>query len=300
MHTLDEILLARFEESLVRTGLAVRTVVNYMADLRCFARWLADQPSPDGGLLGVRVEDVQRYQARMCEKGQAPSTINRRVHTIRKFYELAMTDGWVATNPACHVRSLPRTVLASPRALTDAEAGALLHAIRSVARSSLLDRDYAIMLLLLGTGVRVSELVELQLEDVEFLEEGGYVLVGQRRMDGGRYVPLSPWVCEGLKRYLQVRPRALTVHYLFLSQGGYPLSPRTVQGLVQNYSRAAGLKGVTPRVLRDTFALAMLEATEDVSLVAALLGHRRVKTTVERYLNNELGDPLQVQRHAEG
>ena len=294
MHTLDELLLARFEESLVRTGLAATTVVNYMADLHSFARWLAGQPSPNGRLLGAQAEDVQRYQARMRQKGQAPSTINRRLHTIRKFYELAMTDGWVAINPARHVRSVPRSVVAPPRALTDAEARALLDAIRSVARCSLLKRDYGIVVLLLGTGVRVSELVELQLGDVEFLGEGGYLLVGQRRIDGGRYIPLSREVCEGLKRYLQVRPRVMTMHHLFLSQGGRPLSPRTVQGLVQSYARAAGLKGVTPRVLRDTFALAMLEATEDVSLVAALLGHRRVKTTVERYLNSELRDPPQV------
>jgi len=283
----------------VRTGLAATTVVNYMADLRCFAGWLADQPSLNGGLAGAQAEDIESYQAHMQEKGQAPSTINRRVHTIRKFYELAMTEGWVSINPACDVHLLPRSVLALLRALTDGEAAALLHAVRSVARSSLLSRDYAILLLLLGTGARVSELVELQLEDVEFLGERGYLLVGERRIDGGRYIPLSSEVCEGLKRYLRVRPRAPMVHHLFLSQGRRPLSPRTVQALVQNYARAAGLIGVTPRVLRDTFALAVLEATEDVSLVAELLGHRRVKTTVERYVNNQAGEPPQIPLHGE-
>jgi len=173
----------------------------------------------------------------------------------------------------------------SLRALTDEERRALLDVIHGIARPSLLKRDYAIILLLLGTGVKVSELAELQLEDVEFLGRAGYLLVGQRRMDGGCYVSLSPAVCEALKEYLQVRPRVPDVHYLFLRQGGGPLFPRRVQGLVQTYARAAHLEGVTAQVLRNTFALTMLEATEDVSLVAELLGHRRVETTAQRYLS---------------
>jgi len=286
MYSLDEILLTQFEESLVRTDLAATTVVNYMADLRCFARWLENQLSPNGGLLGVQTEDIQRYQESMGGEGRTLSTINRRVHALRKFYEFARTEGWMAANPARDVWPLPRPKLVPPRALTDEETRALLDAIRSAARSSLLKRDYAIILLLLGTGVKVSELVELQLEDVEFLGEAGYLLVGQCRRDGGRYVSLSPAVCEALKEYLQVRPSIPGVHHLFLSQGGRPLSPRRVQGLVQTYAQAVHLEGVTAQVLRDTFALTMLEATGDVSLVAELLGHRRVETTAQRYLQS--------------
>jgi site-specific recombinase XerD len=286
----DENLLAQFEESLVRTGLAAATVVNYMADLRCLARWLEDQSSPNGGLLGVQTEDVHRYQESMGGEGRSSSTINRRVHAIRKFYEFAMAEDWMATNPARDVYLLPRQECSRRRALTDSETQALLDAIQRVGRPSLLRRDYAMVLLLLGTGVKVSELVELQLEDVEFLGNAGYLLVGQRHRDGGRYIPLSLAVCEALKEYLQVRPRTPGVHCLFLSQGGRSLSPRRVQGLVQSYARAACLEGVTAQVLRDTFAVAMLEATADVSMVAEFLGHRRVETTVQRYLRTVMDE----------
>jgi site-specific recombinase XerD len=286
MHSFDETLLDQFEQSLVRTGLAVTTVVNYAADLRCFAHWVGGQPTPNGGLLGVQTEDVERYREIMAGEGRTASTINRRVHAIRKFYEFAMAEEWMGTNPAQDVLSLPRSVRSAPRALTEAEARALLDAIRDVARSSLLKRDYAIVLLLMGAGVKVSELVELQLEDVEFLGSDGYLLVGDRRRDGGRYIPLSTAVCDALKEYLQVRPRVPGMHYLFLSQGGRPLSSRRVQGLVQNYARVANLEGVTSQVLRDTYALTMLEATEDVSLVAGFLGHRRVETTIQRYVRS--------------
>jgi site-specific recombinase XerD len=286
----DENLLAKFEESLVRTGLAATTVVNYMADLRCFARWLADQPSPNGGLLGVQTEDIQSYQKSMGEEGRTPSTINRRVHTIRKFYGFVMVEDWMATNPARDVYLLSRPEYPPPRALTNGETQALLDAIHSAARSSLLKRDYAIVLLLLGAGVRVGELVELQLEDVEFLGGVGYLLVGQQRRDGGRYIPLSVAVCDALKEYLHVRPRIPAVHSLFLSQGGRPLSPRRVQSLLHTYARTAHLEGVTAQVLRDTFALTMLEATEDVGLVAGFLGHRRVETTVQRYLRHVMDE----------
>ena len=302
MHNFDENLLAQFEESLVRTGLATATVVNYMADLRCFARWLEVQLSPNGGLLGVQTEDLQCYQGSLGREGRTASTINRRVHAIRKFYELTLAGGWIATNPARDVQPLPRPEATPPRALTGEEVQALADAIHDVARSSLLKRDYAIVLLLMGTGVKVSELVELQLEDVEFLEGGGYLLVGQHLRDGGRYVPLSSTVCDALKGYLPVRPRVPGVHHLFLSQGGRPLSTRRAQGLIQTYARAAHLEGVTAQVLRDTFALTMLEATEDASLVAELLGHRQVETTIQRYLaeSDELGLLPQVSGSAEG
>lgn len=286
MYSFDESLLAQFEESLVRTALAATTVVNYMADLRCFAQWLERQPSPNGGLLGVQTEDIQRYQESMGGDGRTSSTINRRVHAIRKFYEFVVAEDWLATNPARDVHLLPRPECTPPRVLADHEARTLIEAIHNVARSSLLKRDYAIVLLLLGAGVKVSELAGLQLEDVEFLGGAGYLLVGQHRRDGGRYIPLSPTVCEALKEYLHVRPRAPGVGHLFLSQGGRPLSPRRVQGLVQTYAQAAHLEGVTAQVLRDTFALLVLEATEDASLVAGFLGHRRVETTVQRYLGS--------------
>ena len=296
MHSFDETLLAQFEESLVATGLATTTVVNYTADLRCFVRWLESQPSPNGGLLGVQTEDLQLYQGIMGENGRTTSTINRRVHALRKFYECARAGGWIATNPARDVQPLSQQQITPPRALTGEEAQALVDAIHGVARSSLFKRDYAIVLLLIGTGVKVSELAELQLEDVEFLGGGGYLLVGQHRRDGGRYVPLSSTVCDALKEYLQVRPRVPDVHHLFLSQGGRPLSTRRTQGLVQTYARAAHLEGVTAQVLRDTFALTMLEATEDASLVAELLGHRQVETTIQRYLTgtDEVGSLSQA------
>jgi site-specific recombinase XerD len=286
----DENLLAKFEESLVRTGLAATTVVNYMADLRSFARWLAHRPSPNGGLLGVQTEDIQSYQENMGGEGRTSSTINRRVHAIRKFYEFVLVEEWMVTNPARDVSCLSRPERSAPRALTNSETQAFLETIRTTARSSLIKRDYAMVVLLLGTGVRVSELVELQLDDVEFIGEAGYLLVGHHRRDGGRYIPLSAAVCEALKEYVEVRPRSPGAQCFFLSQGGRPLSPRRVQGLVQRYAQTTGLKGVTAQVLRDTFALTMLTATEDVALVAEFLGHRRVETTVQRYLRSGIVD----------
>jgi integrase/recombinase XerD len=220
MHSSDDTLLAQFEGSLVRAGLAATTVINYLADLRCFVRWLEDQTPPNGGLLGVQTEDLQRYQGCMGMEGRSPNTINRRIHALRKFYEFAVAGGWMAASPARDVQPVSLPELATPRALSDEEVQALMDAVPSIARSSLVKRDYAIILLLLGTGLKVSELVALQLEDVEFLGEAGYLLVGEHRKDGGRYIPLSSTVCDALKEYLQVRPRVLGVHHLFLSQGG--------------------------------------------------------------------------------
>jgi integrase/recombinase XerC len=175
-----------------------------------------------------------------------------------------------------------------------------MNAVLDFGRPSLAKRDYAIILLLLGTGVKVSELVELQLEDVEFLGDAGYLLVGQYRNDGGRYIPLSSAVCDALKEYLQVRPSVPDIHDLFLSQGGRSLSTRRAQGLIRAYAREAQLEGVTSQVLRDTFALTMLDATDNVSLVAELLGHRQVETTIQRYLAEDERESLPQVTEAAG
>ena len=286
-----EELLTRFEEHLARSALAATTIVNYLADLRTFARWHTGVKGPSS-LLELTPDDIREYRRHMqINEGWTPATINRRLQAVRKFYSFAMETGLTESNPASGVRLIPRPEPNPPRALAPEEVASLFQAIQE-GRPSLVKRDYAIVQLLLQTGIKLGELTRLRLSDVKLRGNGeGMLLVGGGNPRGGnpregngnrrRQVPLNSLACAALRDYLRVRPPSASTENLFLSQEGSCISKRTVQRLIRLYTQAAGLEGVSAHALRHTFAMSTLEDTEDLSLVARLLGHRCLETTTK-------------------
>ena len=195
---------------------------------------------------------------------------------------LYLIQDLMESNPAADVRPI-QVPTTSRRALNADEVTRLLEAAQA-GRPSLVKRDYAIIQLLIQTGIKVGELTELQLADIEFTDSRGTLTVNGNGGNGHRRIPINASACLALQEYLRVRPPSPGVKHLFLSQEGNSISARTVQRLVNVYTRAAGLTGVSTHTLRLTFATSMLEETGDVATVANLLGHRGVKTTL-RYID---------------
>ncbi len=296
-----EELFTQFEEYLMRSGLASTTIVNYLADLRTFARWYADVKDLPCSLLELTPDDVREYRRRMqINEGWTPATVNRRLQAVRKFYSFAMETGLTGNNPASGVRLIPLSESGgsnSPRALNPEEVDSLLEAVQG-GRPSLVKRDYAIIQLLLQTGIRLGELTSLRLSDVQLWDDGqGLLLVAGGNDNRSRQIPLDALACAALRDYLDVRPLLRPgsaqasdgADSLFLSQGGGCISRRTVQRLVSVYAKAAGLEDVSAHVLRHTFAVSTLADTEDISLVSRLLGHRCLETTA-KYLTCGIQD----------
>ena len=264
--------LMRFEEHLVGAGMAPATIANYLADIRDFTDWLPAFSLSDVFPLGVTVDDVRRYCQSLRLQGRSASTINRRLQAVRKFYDLLVQTGFSPCNPAREVARVSGQEGASPRILTGEEVGALLHAVGGE-MDAIRRRDRAILRLLLDTGLKVSELVGLQMEDLVLDVGRGYVFVGQDLESGGRCLPIGSETCAVLRSYLRVRAPAPTVEHLLVSRRGFRLSERSVQRLVSNYARSAGLQGVSAHTLRYTFAHDVLE-DRDLSEVARMLGLR--------------------------
>jgi len=276
-------LLAWFEEYLVRLGLSPATIVNYLADMRGVARWCVE--SGQGcSLLNLTADDVLAY-CRHLRVGRelSPATVNRHLQAIRKFCDFARRANLMESNPAVDVRPI-QTSPTSRRALDAEEIACLLEAVQAAGRPSLVKRDYAIIQLLLQTGIKVGELTELGLADIELTDSRGTLTVMGSGGNSHRRIPINATACQALQEYLRVRPPSPGVRHLFLSQEGNSISARTVQRLVNVYTRAADLTGVSARTLRYTFATSMLEETGDVATVANLLGHRSVESTL-RYIS---------------
>jgi site-specific recombinase XerD len=285
----NEVLLARFEEHLVLTQLSPATVVNYMADLRALLRWGEEQVGSDFSLTDLTAEDIRAYRAYVFEdKGCAAATVNRQLQTLRKFCAFTTRAGLTDANPAADIALVQGgDSEATPAPLTEEQVAALIKASAS-GQPSLARRDTVILMLLLHTGLRVNELVELHRDDVQFDYPGIHLVVraparrgraqppfGSESQPGEtRNIPLEGEARQVLFDYLSVRPQIEGEDHLFLSREGRPLSVRSVQRIVSVLGRSAGVAGVSPQALRRTYANHLLATTGNLALVAERLGQQ--------------------------
>jgi site-specific recombinase XerD len=271
---------AAFEEHLVGVGLAPATIANYLADVHNFTTWFTESTQGLRPVADVTAEEIRRYCQSLQKQGRSTSTVNRRLQAVRKFYDFLGHVGLVTRNPARDVERVNECSHTLPRILTADEVNRLLRAVGD-GKDSLVRRDRAILLVLLDTGIKVRELVDLRVDDLDLDVGTGYLWIGQDLQSGGRCLTLGAETCASLRAYLRVRASAPSVAQLFVSRQGQSLSARTVQRLVSSYARAAGLEGVSAQTLRSTFAHDALEE-RDLSQVARMLGLRDA-SSVRRY-----------------
>ncbi len=227
--------------------------------------------------------DIQAYCSYLEQvKGHTPATINRRIQTLRKFYDMALGQGWIGRNPAEAVPLLREVASERSRSLTPNDVQQLLGAVRGC-RTRWAQRDWVIIQMLLGAGLKLGELTELRLDDVDLESGEPCLLIRGTSADPDRKVPLEAEVSEAVRSYLPVRKAAPGVEHLCVNRDGRPLSTRSVQRLLHAYARTAGLEGLTTQALRYVYARKVYESCGDLRTVARLLGHRHLATTI-RYL----------------
>lgn len=278
-------LLEKFEAHLTSSALAPATVANYMADLRAFLRWSEKTVGSACSPLYRDRTDIEAFCKYLQEtKGQASSTINRRIQALRKFYSLATAEGWMEDNPAEQVSLLKENVSGRSRSLTPDDVSRLLSAVRQ-SSSRRANRDWVVVQLLLKAGLKLGELTELRLTDVQLDVGHPHLVVRGKDGDPGRRVPLEAETCQALSDYLDKRRAAPGVKHVCVNRDGKPLSTRSIQRLLRRYAKAAGLDGLTTQALRYIYARKVYDKSGDIRTVARRLGHRHLATTI-RYLRS--------------
>lgn len=249
-------------------------MVGYTSDLVAFARWFVAATGEAFAARAVTPTDLLDYKAhlRTVRQFQA-ATVNRRLNALRRFFRWAQGAGHIAELPTATVKGVPQGPRV-PKALAKREVDRLVRAAEQDGNK----RNLAVLLTLRHTGLRVGELCGLRLGDLSISERKGSVLVRSGKGDKDRTVPLNHDVRQALSAYLAVRP-TISDDHLFIGQRGDPLQSDAVQLLIRKYARRAGLAGVTPHILRHSFAKQILDAGEDLATVARLLGHGRLETT---------------------
>jgi len=272
--------IARFVQELERRGVSENTIRNYRLDLLQFSKWFQVTNAEDFAAAGVTPTDLRQFrQHQQVVRKLKPATVNRRIASLRSFFDWARGAGLVTVNPADDV-PLVEMQRSAPKSLTRAELNRLTREAEKDALGEVHQgkRNLAIIQMLRYAGLRVQELCDLTLEDAEISERKGLVTVRSGKGQKYREVPLGNEARKALSAYLEVRPE-IGREEIFLGQRG-SLSSEAVRRVVKKYADRAGVEGVTPHVFRHSFGRGLIDAGVDLVSVASLLGHAKLETTM--------------------
>jgi integrase/recombinase XerC/integrase/recombinase XerD len=269
--------LQAFDEDLRRRAVAPKTRRAYAIDSAQFAEWASAR-----GLAPARVglRELRRYLAELSERGNAPTTVARKLAALRGLLRVQIELGARQENPA-ELLSSPKRPQRLPRVLRPEEVESLLE--RIPAGSALELRDRALFELAYSSGLRAEELVSLDVESIDFDAEAVRV---EGKGGKTRFVPVGEHALRAIERYLQRgRPSLDTGEpALLLSKSGRRLSTSDVRRRLRLWSRSAAaqspaLIGAHPHALRHSFATHLLEGGADLRAIQELLGHATISTT---------------------
>ena len=253
----------------------------YTTDLRQLYRFLlSSQDAPLTNWSEVGSEHLVAYLLRLREQKYAPTSIARKLAAMKSFFHWLLEEEHITADPTVAL-SAPRVDRELPTAVNAADVASLINLV--VAQDPIGLRDRAMLQLLCSTGMRVTEIVSLNMADLNFDRQS--VLCVGRPSKGGhrRLLPLDADTMATLHTYLEIgRPRMARAHKeqgLFVNHHGARLTRQGFWLIIKSHARAAGLDSLTPHSLRHSFAVNLLEHGAELHVVQELLGHASISTT---------------------
>lgn len=262
----------------VEKGYSHHTLTSYQRDIKEFADFAGDK-----GLAELDARIIRAWVFHLNSKNKANS-VARKISALRTFFRYLLKQGVLDSDPSASV-SMPKLGKHIPVFLTVDEVFSLLE--EPGKQDTFQHRDTAILELLYSTGMRVAEIVNLDLDQVDF-DAGMVRVVGKGNKE--RLIPVGSQALDALDHYLDYRANLLAkkvgqgkkvaAEALFLNNRGGRLTTRSVERMVQGYAQRAGITApVTPHALRHSFATHLLEMGADLRVVQELLGHASLSTT---------------------
>jgi len=268
-------MISRYIEKFMRyleieKNYSAHTLLNYKLDLIDFAKFLGEVPLENIDYLLLR-----KYLVTLKERNLSNRSIARHLSALRSFFKFLTKEGYLKNNPIL-VISTPKLDKPLPKFLTEEEVNRLIETTfkkQKIDERSL--RDRAILETFYSTGIRISELVNLDVEDIDFIS-GIVKVLGKGKKE--RLVPIGEIALKAIKDYLDKRKKTSAI--LFLNKQGKRISTRGVSNIVNKYIRLASIKeGVSAHTLRHSFATHLLNRGADLRSVQELLGHANLSTT---------------------
>ena len=251
------------------------TLSSYLRDINQFTTWLLGAGSPD--LRRVKKDTINEYMLYLSGAGKSPATITRCTASLKSFYAYMLGRGAVKTNPAKNVAAL-KVERKCPEILTSKEVELFLEQPKCVDEKGY--RDHAMLELLYATGIRVSELIGLDVGDVNLA--GGFIRCRSKTRE--RIIPLYRTAIKALRDYItDIRPRIISgpdEQALFVNMNGGRMSRQGFWKIIKYYQEKAEIsKDITPHTLRHSFAVHLLENGADLRSIQEMLGHADISST---------------------
>ena len=263
---------------LIERNFSQNTRVSYSNDLKRYLMFMQESARE---MRDLTANHIERFISELYETGLEASSMARNISAIRSFHKFLVIERALDTNPAENLH-LPKQARYLPAVLTVEETMRLLEApLGNTAQSKYASRDKALLELLYATGVRVSELVNIQQQSL-YLEAGFVRIFGKGSKE--RLVPVGDSAVKWINQYRQGLRLSLVKgdsdDYIFLNSRGKKLSRMAIYSMVQHYAQLAGIeKNISPHTFRHTFATHLLEGGADLRAVQEMLGHCSIVTT---------------------
>lgn len=254
---------------------SANTVTAYKRDLNKLIQFLSERGFAD--VSKISFTDLNSYILLLEKEGAATSSISRNVSTIKSFFLFLLRNRYIDNDPAQNLKA-PKILKKAPSILTVEEIEVLLSLPDDSPKGL---RDKAMLELLYATGLKVSELLELKLNQVNVALQ--YMRIHDK--DRERIIPFGEYAKQAVENYLEnARPILVSgieeVEYLFLNYSGQPMTRQGFWRIIKNYGEQAGFDvGLTPHVFRHSFAAHMVENGADLKSLQELLGHSDISTT---------------------
>jgi len=254
----------------IEKNYSVHTILNYKLDLQDFGKFLGTAELEKVDYLALR-----KYLAVLKEKNLGNRTVGRRLSALRSFFRFLSREGYIKTNPILMLSS-PKLDKHLPSFMTEEEVKKLIESAFAKSQTDILGlRDRAILEAFYSSGLRISELVGLNLDDIDFIS-GILKVRGKGKKE--RVVPIGEAALSAIRKYLDKRKKQSTA--VFLNKNSSRITTRGVRYILVGYLRLAEIKpGVSAHTFRHSFATHLLNRGADLRTVQELLGHANLSTT---------------------
>ncbi len=290
--------LQRFLDAVwMERGLSANTLAAYRADLTALGRWLEDH---DSALLKATRTEILGFIAARVEGGSRPRSTARQLSSFRRFFRYVIREGLMSEDPTAQI-AMPKIGRSLPKSLTEAEVDSLLEA--PSVNDPLGHRDRTMLEVLYATGLRVSELVSLMHNQINF-NQGVMRVVGKGNRE--RLIPLGDEAMRWLRQFMQGPRTEILLErqtdYLFPTRRGDRMTRQAFWHIIKRYAKKAAVdKELSPHTLRHAFATHLLNHGADLRVVQMLLGHSDLSTTqIYTHVARERLKELHSQHHPRG
>lgn len=262
-------LVNQYIDHLLKSGKSQNTAIAYKKDLEQFSGYIASLEKTD--IREVKKEDIDGFIKKMLSDNYTKKSVSRKLNSVRSFFRYLKNEKIINQNPALEV-SHPKYTQHPPRVLTKLE----YRALRDFAKNN--PRNFAMIEILLQTGIKISELTQLKITDIK----DNYLVVKSGNQQ--REVPLNKSAKKAIEAYLKTKNSFQPNDCLFTTRTNKPMIVRNVRQIISRCFQQVEISNATVNDLRNTFIVHQLSAGVSADYIAKIVGHKRLSST-ERYLS---------------